>query len=420
MHKLHSVDVHTLFSAVKGDLMSEWNRSGESQFHFNAPYQAPEFKEKPRRKVRVLRPLGIATLALSAALVGGVVGSTAFTLSYLSITAPAPVVVNDTEQVNWVTGAASEAAPSVTTLSVESASGSGSGSGVLLTDDGYILTNAHVVTLGGLTEDAVISVKLWNGQVYPAKLVGYDTVYDLAVVKIEETGLKAIVFADSDKLNVGESVVAIGAPLGLSSTVTQGIISALNRTIQVASSEVNNSPGLQLWNGTGNAPISLQVIQTDAAINPGNSGGALVNDKGHLIGINEAIATAGSGESGSIGVGFSIPSNTALRISQEIINTGSASHGLLGAMVSDQVREGSSFSTGALVQEVSVGGAAELAGIKAGDVVVTFNGKPVTSASDLTALVRAEAAGETVEVEVIRSGNSRTFTVTLGDASTLR
>ena len=400
--------------------MSEWNRSGESQFHFNAPYLAPKLQSPPKRKIRVLRPLGIATLALSAALVGGVVGSTAFTLSYLSITAPAPIVVNDAEQVNWVTGAAAEAAPSVATLSVQSEGGSGSGSGVLLTEDGYILTNAHVVTLGGLTEKAVISVKLWNGQVYPATLVGYDTVYDLAVVKIEETGLKAMVFADSDKLNVGENVVAIGAPLGLSSTVTQGIISALNRTIQVASSEVNNSPGLQLWNGTGAAPISLQVIQTDAAINPGNSGGALVNDKGHLIGINEAIATAGSGESGSIGVGFSIPSNTALRISQEIIDTGSATHGLLGAMVSDQIPADSSFSVGALVQEVSSGGAADTAGIKAGDVVVKFNGKEVTSASDLTALVRSQPAGKTVDVEVLRSGKSKIFTVTLGDAATLK
>ena len=400
--------------------MSEWNRSGESQFNFNSPYTPPQIPAKPKRKIRVLRPLGLAALALTTAMVGGVIASTAFTLSYLSITQPAPIVVNDTEMVNWVTGAAAAASPSVVTLSVESSSGSGSGSGVMLTEDGYILTNAHVVTLGGLTEDANVTVRLWSGNVYAAKLVGYDTVYDLAVVKIEETGLKPIVFADSDKLNVGDSVVAIGAPLGLSSTVTQGIVSALNRTIQVASSAVNDSPGLQLWNGTGNAPISLQVIQTDAAINPGNSGGALVNSKGELIGINEAIATAGNGESGSIGVGFAIPSNTSLRIAQEIMDTGSATHGLLGAMVSDNLEPNSSFSTGALIQELSAGGAAEAAGLKAGDVVIGFGGSDVTSASDLTALVRQQPAGKVIDIKVLRQDKELEFTVTLGDAATLK
>lgn len=399
--------------------MSEWNRSGDSQFNFGTTYSAP-VALAPKRKRRPIRALGIALFALTAALIGGVVGSTAFTLSYLSISQPAPVVVNNTEQVNWVTGAAANAAPSVVTLAVESADGSGSGSGVALTEDGYVLTNAHVVTLGGLTENPSITVQLWDGSVFPAKLIGYDSVYDLAVVKVQVSGLKPITFADSDKLNVGENVVAIGAPLGLASTVTEGIISALNRTIQVASAEVSENPGLQFWNGTGNAPISLQVIQTDAAINPGNSGGALVNSQGDLIGINVAIATAGSGESGSIGVGFAIPSNTAFRISQEIINTGSATHGLLGAMVTDNTVEDSTFSTGAYVEKLTEGGAAEKAGIKPGDVVVTFAGQTVTSASDLTAMVRAEPAGAKVEVEVLRDGARKTFQVTLGDAADLR
>ena len=399
--------------------MSEWNRSGDSQFNFGTTYAAPVITPA-KRKRRPVRALGIALFALTAALIGGVIGSTAFTLSYLSISQPAPVVVNDTENVNWVTGAASNAAPSVVTLAVESADGSGSGSGVALTEDGYVLTNAHVVTLGGLTQNPNITVQLWDGSVYPAKLIGYDSVYDLAVVKVKVSGLKPITFADSDKLNVGENVVAIGAPLGLASTVTEGIISALNRTIQVASAEVSENPGLQFWNGTGNAPISLQVIQTDAAINPGNSGGALVNNQGELIGINVAIATAGNGESGSIGVGFAIPSNTAFRISQEIIDTGSASHGLLGAMVRDNTVEESTFSTGAYVEKVGDGGAAQLAGIEPGDIVVTFAGQTVTSASDLTAMVRAEPAGAQVEVEVIRDGVRKVFEVTLGDAADLR
>ncbi len=399
--------------------MSEWNRSGDSQFNFGTTYSAPVVLA-PKRKRRPIRALGIALFALTAALIGGVVGSTAFTLSYLSISQPAPVVVNNTEQVNWVTGAAANAAPSVVTLAVESADGSGSGSGVALTEDGYVLTNAHVVTLGGLTENPSITVQLWDGSVFPAKLIGYDSVYDLAVVKVQVSGLKPITFADSDKLNVGENVVAIGAPLGLASTVTEGIISALNRTIQVASAEVSENPGLQFWNGTGNAPISLQVIQTDAAINPGNSGGALVNSQGDLIGINVAIATAGNGESGSIGVGFAIPSNTAFRISQEIINTGSATHGLLGAMVTDNNVEDSTFSTGAYVEKLTEGGAAEKAGIRPGDVVITFAGQTVASASDLTAMVRAEPAGAKVEVEVLRDGARKSFQVTLGDAADLR
>lgn len=398
-------------------LMSQWNRSGESQFNFNTPYVSPIMQQPKKR--RSVRPLAIATLAMASAIVGGIVASTGFTLSYLSVAQPAPVVVNNTQEVNWVTGAASAASPSVVTLSVISGSGSGSGSGVILTEDGYILTNAHVVTLGGQTETAIITARMANGEVLTAELIGFDPVYDLAVVKVSGVGLKPIVFADSQMLNVGQPVLAIGAPLGLSATVTQGIVSALNRTIQVASSAVDEDAGLQFWNGTGSAPISLQVIQTDAAINPGNSGGALVNEAGELIGINVAIATAGNGASGSIGVGFSIPSNTSKRIADEIIATGFATHGLLGAMVRDSAMENSSFSTGAYVEGVTPGGAADAAGIRRGDIVTKFNGQSVSSSSDLTAMVRAEPAGGKVQIEVLRSGNPRTFEVTLGDASDL-
>ena len=398
--------------------MNEWNRSGDSQFNFNSPYTPPAPTPEPIRR-KPFRPLAIAALAMSAALVGGIIGSSAFTLSYTNFAQPAPVVVNNSQSVNWVTGAAAEASPSVVTLSVSSDSGSGSGSGVILTEDGYILTNAHVVTLGGRTQDAVVTVRFWDGLVIPATLVGFDSVYDLAVIKVDLEGLKTIKFADSANLNVGENVVAIGAPLGLTSTVTEGIVSALNRTIQVASSEVSEDSGLQFWTGTGAAPISIQVIQTDAAINPGNSGGALVNEFGELIGINVAIATAGNGEAGSIGVGFAIPSNTAERIASEIIELGYATHGLLGALVRDNTQENSSFSTGAYVEQVTEGGAAEAAGIRSGDVVVSFGGQRVNGSADLTALVRAEAAGASVRVEAMRGGNKIGFDVTLGDAADL-
>ena len=398
--------------------MNEWNRSGSSQFNFNTPYTPPLKAVEPKKR-KAFRPLAIAALAMSAALVGGIIGSSAFTLSYMNFAQPAPVVVNNSQSVNWVTGAAAEASPSVVTLSVSSTNGSGSGSGVILTEDGYILTNAHVVTLGGMTENAIVTVRLWDGLVVPAELVGFDSVYDLAVIKVEMEGLKTIKFADSSNINVGENVVAIGAPLGLTSTVTEGIVSALNRTIQVASSEVSEESGLQFWTGTGAAPISIQVIQTDAAINPGNSGGALVNEFGELIGINVAIATAGNGEAGSIGVGFAIPSNTANRIASEIIELGYATHGLLGALVRDNTQENSSFSTGAYVEQVTDGGAAAAAGVRSGDVVVSFGGQRVNGSADLTALVRAEAAGASVEMEVLRGSTKISFDVTLGDASDL-
>jgi len=398
--------------------MNEWNRSGSSQFNFNTPYTPPVKPAEPKKR-KAFRPLAIAALAMSAALVGGIIGSSAFTLSYMNFAQPAPVVVNNSQSVNWVTGAAAEASPSVVTLSVTSTNGSGSGSGVILTEDGYILTNAHVVTLGGMTENAIVTVRLWDGLVVPAELVGFDSVYDLAVIKVDMEGLKTIKFADSSNINVGENVVAIGAPLGLTSTVTEGIVSALNRTIQVASSEVSEESGLQFWTGTGAAPISIQVIQTDAAINPGNSGGALVNEFGELIGINVAIATAGNGEAGSIGVGFAIPSNTADRIASEIIQLGYATHGLLGALVRDNTQENSSFSTGAFVEQVTEGGAAAAAGVRSGDVVISFGGQRVNSSADLTALVRAEAAGASVQMEVLRGSNKISFDVTLGDASDL-
>jgi putative serine protease PepD len=398
--------------------MSEFNRGDNSQFNFDpAPvFSAPV--QKPKRKF--LRPLGIISIALSGAIVGGIIGASVFSFSFLSITRPAPVVVNDVEQVNWVTGAAANASPSVVTISVVSDLGSGSGSGVALTKDGYILTNAHVVTLSGQTEDAVITVRTWDGLVYRATIIGTDSTYDLAVIKVNSAiDFKPIEFADSDSLNVGENVVAIGAPLGLASTVTEGIISALNRTIQVASSEINDEGGLQFWTGSGAAPISLQVIQTDAAINPGNSGGALVDQKGQLIGINVAIATAGSGEAGSIGVGFAIPSNTAFRIAQEIIDSGSATHGLLGAMVRDYSEDDSTFSTGAYVEEVTEGGAAQAAGIQSGDVITKFAGDTVTSAADLTALVRAQPAGAEVSLELLRDGATLVIEVVLGNSADL-
>jgi putative serine protease PepD len=305
-------------------------------------------------------------------------------------------------------------------VSVSSVAGGGNGSGVFLTTDGYLLTNTHVVTLDGETASVKIEVKTFDGHIYPGTVVGTDPTNDLAVIKVSApVQFTPIVFADSNKLNVGDATVAIGAPLGLSNTVTKGIVSALNRTIQVASAAApdnSNGGGLQFYNGSG-ASVNLRVIQTDAAINPGNSGGALLNEQGQLIGINVAIANAG-GTGGSIGVGFAIPSNVAKRIADEIMKSGHASHALLGAMVSDATNStaNASFTVGAKVLKLTSGGAAEKGGVKVDDIITSFNGVAITSASELTAAVRQEKAGSNASLELLRDGNKMTLQVVLGDA----
>ena len=355
---------------------------------------------------------------------------------------PSNVVVNNTKSVNQITAVAAKASPSVVTIDVAGSSSGGSGSGVILTDDGYVLTNTHVVTLDGAASDVKIEVKSNDGKLYTATLVGTDPISDLAVIKLTDaSGLTPVAWGDSSELNVGDSAIAIGAPLGLSGTVTDGIVSALNRSITVASSAAPSSPDATTPDeGQGQNPfffdfpnqdgtqskgpqaasssIALPVIQTDAAINPGNSGGALLNGNGELIGINVAIASAGSttasSAAGSIGVGFSIPSNFAKRVADEIIANGTATHGLLGASVTD-ASSSTSSTVGALISEVSSGGAAEKAGLEADDVITNFNGVPITDAIDLTAQVRVLPAGGTADLTYVRDGKSITISVTVGE-----
>lgn len=406
---------------------------------------AQNAQKKPRN-----RRAGVAVAALAlAALVGGVSGAGISTLiggdqAGSSVTGvehanPTSVTVNDTEDVNLVTAVAAQATPSVVTISVSGGDASGSGSGVIISDDGYVLTNNHVVSLDGSVADPTIQVTDSEGRLYDATIVGTDPVYDLAVIKLEgASDLTPIEFANSDDLNVGDRTIAIGAPLGLSNTVTDGIVSSLNRSISVASSEVPDGGSTDQGEGNQQSPydfwgfdlpgqeqqqqasstISLSVIQTDAAINPGNSGGALLDANGDLIGINVAIATAGGGgtssSAGSIGVGFSIPSNVAERISSELIADGEATHGLLGATVTDVTSTEQSSTVGALIDDVSPGGAAAAAGLRSGDVVTAFDGKPVTSMSDLVAQVRAQAAGATVTITYNRGDGAGEVEVTLG------
>ncbi len=400
-----------------------------SQFIFDAveaPKPKPSIRERLNKRVSFLT--GTAAIAVGS-IFGGAVGAGVGVGAYYLIQTPAPVVVNNADSVTWVTGAASTAQPSVVTISVSSGSSGGNGSGEFITADGYILTNTHVVTLDGQTASPSIEVKTYDGHIYNAKLIGTDPTNDLAVIKVDaNVPFRPIKFADSDKVNVGDNVVAIGAPLGLSNTVTKGIVSALNRTIQVSSSAAPDNScggGLQFWSGNSGKPaVNLDVIQTDAAINPGNSGGALVNDRGELIGVNVAIASAGSiGGAGSIGVGFAIPSNVAKRIATEIMKTGSASHGLLGAGVVDatnNANNSASFTTGAEIKELTANGAAEKGGLKVGDVIVKLGDKSITAASELMAAVRQLPAGAKTSVEVVRDGKKLTVQVVLGDASELK
>jgi len=394
----------------------------------------------------------IAALAVGA-LVGGVSGAgVALWASSLAVGTPAVntstpsgITVNDPSSVNQITAVAAKASPSVVTINVSSNSSGGSGSGVILSSDGYVLTNSHVVTLDGAASDPTITVETNDGRRLSATIVGTDPISDLAVIQVDDaTGLQPATFADSSKLNVGDVAIAIGAPLGLAGTVTNGIVSALNRSITVASSAVPDStpnapqddqqgdgsgpfdfwnfdlPGQDTPRATGSSSvIALSVIQTDAAINPGNSGGALLNSDGEVIGVNVAIATAGGGsQAGSIGVGFAIPSNVAKRIANELIETGSATHGLLGATVAD-IEDVESLANssvvGAGIVDLTAGGAAAAAGLQVGDVITQLGGIPISGKTDLTAQVRTFAAGASTTVTYVRDDRASTVDVTLGE-----
>jgi putative serine protease PepD len=387
----------------------------------------------------------VAALAVGA-LVGGVSGS-GVTLwatnqndggsTVVGSANPGTVTINNADAATLVSAVAAKASPSVVTLSVSSDAGQGTGSGVVIDNAGHILTNTHVVTLDGAANAPTVQVQTYDGQLLTATVVGTDPVSDLAVIKVDPSAkLPPIQFANSSDLNVGDSAIAIGAPLGLANTVTDGIVSALNRSITVASSAVPDQSQQQdqapnqgkspfdFWNfdipggpqqqSAPSSTIALSVIQTDASINPGNSGGALLNANGDLIGINVAIASAGGGQgaAGSIGVGFSIPANLAKRVASEIIDSGKASHGLLGAMV-QPVTDGTTL--GAEIKEVSPGGAAEAAGLKAGDIVTNFNKVPITSPTDLTAQVRVLGGGDSATMTYVRGGQATTTDVTVGE-----
>jgi putative serine protease PepD len=301
---------------------------------------------------------------------------------------------------------ASAVSPSVVSINTQEAEGSG----VILSTDGYILTNNHVAaTASGQSVDITFS----NGSSTTATLVGTDAKTDLAVYKAQNvSNLVAAKFGDSGALQVGDTVLAIGSPLGLDGSVTAGIVSALNRTIDESSDTTPdpNSQSQPQSNSTTTAPTIAGAIQTDASINPGNSGGALVNTSGQVVGINTAIAT--NGADGSIGVGFSIPSNRAKQVANDIIKGVPVSHPQLGVSVSTATNNG-----GAQIAAVTSGSAAAAAGLKAGDVITEFNGQPVHTSDDLLDDVQAGTVGTSYALTVVRSGQSMTINVTLKESN---
>ena len=378
------------------------------------PMPAPETSPAPapRRAGRVR--IGLAGLVAGALIGGGAGAGVAALVDDPGTTAGTAaaaqnVVIQHPETATTATAAAAKAAPSVVTIYVTSNSGSGSGSGVVLTKDGFVLTNNHVVAEGG--GSGTIQVRTSDGTLYDATVVGTDAASDLAVVQLDgASDLTPATFADSGKVQVGDVAVAIGAPLGLSNTVTDGIISATNRAVETGSTQDDSTV--------------IDALQTDAAINPGNSGGALVNGAGEVIGINTAIATVAAGtpggqsQSGNIGVGFAIPSNTAQRIAQEIMKTGSATRAFLGVSARTAAQDQSAnVGTGAEIVSVEPGSSAADAGLQPGDVVTAVGDRPVTSSTELTAAVRSHAPGDKVALTVRRGNQTQTADVTLGSTS---
>ncbi|MBN4925785.1 trypsin-like peptidase domain-containing protein [Hoyosella rhizosphaerae] len=346
---------------------------------------------KGRRSTRATIAAAAVVLALVSGLVGGLVGASwvnrdVSTTSEFGGQLPSvsdPTAEAPEGSVQW---AAERVLPSVVKIDINTPTATGSGSGVILTDDGVILTNNHVIA----GSDGSVDVSFNDGSVAQGRVIAGDAMFDIAVVQVEgRSNLTPIEIGSSDNLKVGQPVVAIGSPLGLSATVTTGIVSALNRPVFAAGDNEEETS-------------VIDAIQTDAAINPGNSGGALVNLNGELVGINTAIATLGTGPGarpGSIGLGFSIPIDQAQRVAQELLETGTVRKSALGVMVNlgDPQR-------GALVTEVLPGSAAEAAGIPEGALIVGFDGRTITSATALIAAVRSKVPGTVVEIEWVQPG----------------
>jgi putative serine protease PepD len=356
---------------------------------------AQDVKKRNTRTVS----FGIAiAMALIAGVIGSVVGRTSASLdSKTNLVSTKSTIERKPDS---VAGIAARVSPSVVSIEVNNGNSGGTGSGFFLDSSGHILTNNHVISLAA-TSGASIQVKLANGKNYGAKLVGRDVSYDLAVIKIAVTDAPALQLGDSDKIQVGDGVIAIGSPLGLTGTVTSGIISAKNRPVT---------------SGGGTRESSfINALQTDAAINPGNSGGPLVDLSGAVIGINSAIATTGSGfggQSGSIGLGFAIPINQARKTADQLIKNGSSTYPIMGVSL-DTRYTGVGAKIPDEVGSVSPGGPADRAGIKPGDIIIEIDGKAVDTADEAIINVRSHNVGEKIRVKFKRLGTTKEVSLVL-------
>lgn len=301
-----------------------------------------------------------------------------------------------------IAGIAARVSPSVVSIDAQTPSGGDTGSGFFIQSDGTILTNNHVVE-GAVTSGGSITVNLTNGKSYPAKVIGRDGSYDLAVLKIDVTDAPALQLGNSDSIQVGDPVLAIGSPLGLAGTVTSGIISAKNRAVTSGSG-----------NGTGESSF-INALQTDAAINPGNSGGPLVDINGAVIGVNSAIASLGAGfssQSGSIGLGFAIPINQAKKTAEQLIKTGKATYPLMGVSV-DSTFAGPGAKIANVPKAILPGGPAAKAGLRVGDIILEIDGKSVGNSDELIVIVRSHNVGDRVLVKYQRGNSISTVSLTL-------
>jgi len=295
--------------------------------------------------------------------------------------------------------------PSVVSISARGARGGGTGTGFVIDSTGFILTNNHVIA-DAAVDGGSIEVQLNDGTTLDATIIGRDSAYDLAVLKVDRTGLTALTFGDSDQVAVGDAVIAIGSPLGLSGTVTLGIVSAKDRAVTAGEDAGDNS--------------YINAIQTDAAINPGNSGGPLVNSAGAVIGVNSAIATLGtsflSSQSGSIGLGFAIPINQARKTAEQLIKTGKATYPVVGISV-DMQYAGDGAKIADTRNAIVPGGPAARAGLRPGDLITKFEGRTITTPEELIVAIRSKSVGDKVEIEYIRAEKTlkATLTLTAGD-----
>lgn len=382
----------------------------------------------PSEASRQPRPSGtFSAILLTGALVvgglGGLAGAAGFAaVDYLNgDSPPARSSLSDTTsavidredapaKVGSIEDVANSVLPSVVKINVRGSQGQGSGSGIILSSDGEILTNNHVVEVAA--GDGTISVNFNDGSAARAEIVGTDPLTDLAIIKAQDvSGLTPARLGESANVDVGEQVLAIGSPFGLEATVTSGIVSAMNRAVSVGS---GGPSGPSDPSGSAALDTTYPAIQTDAAINPGNSGGPLVNMAGEVVGVNSSIRTSSSmGEGGSIGLGFAIPLEKVLPIVDQLRNGETPTHARLGVTVRDSTNE-SSLLTGAGINSVEGGSAADQAGLVRGDVVTKVNDEQISGSESLVATIRGHRPGDTVTLTVVRDGDkTQTIDVTL-------